>query len=275
MTRLFILCALFTLEVLLNGCKTSSNQGSSIQTSKIEDVAHNSKNSLDWAGVYSGILPCADCDGIETVVTLTKDLTYHVDTRYKGKSGSTFGIKGKFSWSQDGTRIELQGIQSGTGPIHYQVGENHLVQLDMEGKKITGPMASRYILKKGALTDSNDVSNGKEIPLVGTKWRLVELRGMAVTKTAEGKEFSYLQLDKDGKVAAYAGCNRMFGGYELQDGLRIRFTGMASTRMACPDMQTEQILGEVLDAADNYSLQGNRMTLNKAKMAPLAVFEAE
>ena len=39
------------------------------------DMAHNSQNSLDWAGVYQGILPCADCEGFDTVITLNWDET--------------------------------------------------------------------------------------------------------------------------------------------------------------------------------------------------------
>ena len=116
--------------------------------------------------------------------------------------------------------------------------------------------------------------NSQLIPLIGTKWLLVELQGQAVVNNGESKELFCLQLSQDGKVSAYAGCNRMFGGYELKEGFRIHFTDMASTRMACPDMKTEQILGEALQTSDNYSLNGNKMTLNKAKMAPLAVFEA-
>lgn len=45
--------------------------------------------------------------------------------------------------------------------------------------------------------------------------------------------------------------------------------------MACLDMKDEQVLKEVFNVADNYSLNGNRMTLNKGRMAPLAVFEAQ
>lgn len=127
----------------------------------------------------------------------------------------------------------------------------------------------------GCKTTSNKSIAVKEFPLVGTKWRLVELNGQAVVKDADSKEAPFLQLSKDLKVSAFAGCNRMTGGYELQDGLRIRFTGMVTTRMACPDMTTEQILGEVLGDADHYSLNGKRMMLNKTSMAPLAVFEAE
>ena len=140
------------------------------------------------------------------------------------------------------------------------------------GCKTTSRQA-KNIPQAGSSVAAADIS--KEIPLIGTKWRLVELQGQAVVNNVESKELFFIQLSQDGKVSAYAGCNRMFGGYEMKDGLRIRFTGMASTRMACPDMKTEQILGEVLNTSDTYSLNGKKMTLNKAKMAPLAVFEAE
>lgn len=116
--------------------------------------------------------------------------------------------------------------------------------------------------------------NSQEISLVGTKWLLVELRGQKVVNSADNKEVSFLQLTEDAKVNAYAGCNRMFGGYEMKEGLQIRFTTIASTRMACPDMKSEQVLGEVLATADNYSISGHTMTLNKGRMAPLARFEA-
>lgn len=44
--------------------------------------------------------------------------------------------------------------------------------------------------------------------------------------------------------------------------------------MACIDMEVENQFMAVLEKANNYSLNGNTMTLNKAKMAPLAIFEA-
>ena len=112
-------------------------------------------------------------------------------------------------------------------------------------------------------------------PLVGTKWILVELRGSAVVKSAKSKEFPFLLLGNDFKASAYAGCNRLFAGYELFNGSRIRFTRFASTRMACSDMKTEQILLEVLKMADTYSIKGKKMQLSKGKTVPLAKFVAE
>jgi heat shock protein HslJ len=277
MKNIFILCMLLSMGMLVGSCKTASRQQSAMQPSQTGDMAHHSNNSLDWDGVYSGTLPCADCDGIQTVVTLNKDLTYQIDTKYVGKEGGTFILKGKFAWETGGNKIVLLDIPEGSGPGYYLVWENKLIQLDLKGNVITGDLASRYVLNKEvakSLAPAAVANMG--IPLVGTRWRLVELQGAPVAKNPENKESSYLQLDKEGRFSAFAGCNRMFGGYETKEAiLRISFKGVASTMMACPDMKTEQILAEVLKIVDNYSLSGQRMTLNKARMAPLAVFEAE
>lgn len=37
---------------------------------------HTSETSLDWAGVYEGTLPCADCEGIHTLIELHEDKSY-------------------------------------------------------------------------------------------------------------------------------------------------------------------------------------------------------
>ncbi len=85
----------------------------------------------------------------------------------------------------------------------------------------------------------------------------------------------FLQLNAENRYAAFAGCNNMMGGYELkEDALRIKFTKGASTLMACTDMTIEQEFAEMIEKVDNYSLNGENMSLNKARMAPLARFKA-
>ena len=42
----------------------------------------NSRNSLDWAGTYSGVLPCSDCRGVETYLTINTNNTYEIKRRY-------------------------------------------------------------------------------------------------------------------------------------------------------------------------------------------------
>ena len=111
------------------------------------DSSHTAQNSLDWNGTYTGVLPCADCEGMETEIMLHKDSTYMLSVKYVGKKDAKiFTSEGKFTWI-DGFNIKLEGVKEGS-PATYFVGENKLTQLDMQGKKIEGSLASKYILIK-------------------------------------------------------------------------------------------------------------------------------
>lgn len=226
-------------------------------------TADNSANSLDWAGIYKGVVPCADCEGIETTITLNADKTYVLATRYMGKKQTTIEEKGSFSWNDAGVIVTLAGLKD--KPSQYHVGENKLTQLDMSGNKITGDMADKYILSKQAAITS----------ITETYWKLTELMGQSIPALKEGQKEVHIILKKqDTRITGFAGCNRINGGYELKEGSRIKFTGLISTLMACADMKTEQELLKLLPQVDNYSLNGDKLTLNKARMAPLARFEA-
>lgn len=108
--------------------------------------------------------------------------------------------------------------------------------------------------------------------ILDTRWRLVELWG----KPVEGSErfpFIYIHA-KEGRISGYGGCNSIGGAYELKVGNRVRFTNLASTMMACPDMDSEQEFFNVLSMTDNFACDGKTLALHKARMAPLARFEA-
>lgn len=108
--------------------------------------SHTSETSLDWAGTYTGVMPCADCEGIETVLTLNQDDTYSMEMTYLGKNVDPFAEKGTFKWSDDGKKVTLINDE-GTG-TQFLVGENIVTQLDGDGNLITGDMAEKFILKK-------------------------------------------------------------------------------------------------------------------------------
>ena len=46
-----------------------------------------------------------------------------------------------------------------------------------------------------------------------------------------------------------------------------------STLMACENMEVETELAKVLEQADNYTIEGDILSLNKARVAPLARFK--
>jgi copper homeostasis protein (lipoprotein) len=222
------------------------------------DNAHTSENALDWAGVYKGVLPCADCEGIQTRLMLSADGNYQLSETYLGEDSRAFQSKGEFEWLDDGLRIRLLGSTSAPGL--YQVGENQLFHLDQDGHRISGELASAYRLAKRI---------GSEI--VGVKWQLTELMGQQIADTQKPV---YFTIDADMQVTGFAGCNRFFGKVALEQGQRLAFDKMASTMMACPALQQEGKLLKALEMADNYSLHQGSLSLNKARMAPLARFTA-
>jgi heat shock protein HslJ len=108
-----------------------------------------------------------------------------------------------------------------------------------------------------------------------TSWKLIELMGKPVVLSENNKKDIYIILKKEENgVLGFSGCNTIMGKYELKEGYRITFSAMASTMMVCPDLAIEIEFNKMLGTVDNYSLNGTTMTLNKAKMAPMARFEA-
>lgn len=243
--------------LLLTGCNSNKKNTETSNEPQIAD-SHTSENSLDWNGTYQGVLPCADCGGIKTTITLNKDLTYTVKDEYLGKKDGVFEEKGTFKWSDDGQKITLS--EAGRNP--YFVGENTLTQLDGSGNKIEGDLESLYILEK---------LSTKEIAFTDTKWKLVTLFGKDIHDSKAFISFA----TEDNRFFGNNSCNNFNGSFEVKNGSQLKLSEAATTMMACPDMTTESQFMEVLNTADNFSLSGKRMTLNKARMAPLAVFEAE
>lgn len=229
---------------------------------------HNSQIALDWQGTYTGTVPCADCEGIETKLSLHEDQTYLMQTTYLGKDEQIFEQEGTFTWNAEGSTIILNGMED--GPAQYFVGENTLTQLDRSGQRISGELAQNYVLMK---SNTNSGESSSDLYITDTRWKLVELMGKPVDSLVNGKAPFILFSSAEQRIQANGGCNNISGSYELKEGNRIAFSKMISTKMACQDMEVEDRLIKVLETADNYSLKGNQMTLNRARMAPLARFE--
>lgn len=244
-----------------NSDKKQTTQDSEIESTEMNMpiTGNNSQNALDWDGVYQGTIPCADCEGIATVIILNQNLSYMHKTKYLGKNDSIYENSGLFKWDASGSNITLTNTDNTS--VQFKVVENQLFMLDQKGNRITGDLAEKYILKK------DDVQISEKY------WKLVELNGQPVT-TEEGNREAFLILkEKDNRAHGNGGCNTFNGGYELTEGNRIKFTSMATTLMACINMETEQQFMKVLEMVDNYNLTETTLILNKARMAPLARFE--
>lgn len=265
------LCALAVILALSCGCNPGENppeDAASAKSPEPEAAAmshdgHSSRNSLDWAGTYSSVIPCADCPGIRMTVTLRADGSFERRMVYLERSVAPQVDAGQFSWNAAGGTVTLQ--ESDGAGQQYKVGENTLTHLDQDGQPITGDMASLYVLHKHV----------HDPAIEDREWKLTEFRGKPVD-TGSASRLPSLRLDAENAVASgNASCNSFSGPYAIKTGNRLRFDdNLAMTMMACPDMSMEQQFLEVLREADNYSIADGVLSLNRARMAPLARFEA-
>jgi heat shock protein HslJ len=103
--------------------------------------------------------------------------------------------------------------------------------------------------------------------LEGTEWRLVDIGGQPSPAGADSTRHPGFTLLAEGrKVQGSAGCNRMTGTYQL-DGQKLKFGPLATTRMACPAMQTETAFLKALEATTRYEVSGSSLTLYGADTA--------
>lgn len=260
---------LLLIPIVLLSIMASSCNKNTVAVTASESLAtsENSMNSLDWAGRYSGTLPCADCEGMATTLVLYSDLTYRLSLVYLGKNAEKFTSKGSFSWDENGSIVTLKGIEN--VPHKFKVGENQLIQLDMEGKIIEGASAGKAVLQKWPEALEEQLSS-----LDGKKFYLTELMGEDVPKQNRAP-FITFDIDEM-KVSGNNSCNGYFGSFEVAPLNKIHFGQLGSTLMACPDNKDlDRRFMEVLEMADNFYLKDGELILNKAKMAPLARFKAE
>ncbi|MDN3203992.1 copper resistance protein NlpE [Algoriphagus sediminis] len=143
---------LFGILLVATACDTQTEvktetEEVSPSTEQPKYIGDNSHVSLDWNGTYKGTLPCADCEGIETILTLNNDETYLLKSIYLGRNDALEQeLSGPFEWDETGSIITL--IHMGKTEGKYKVGENRLWFLDQSGEIITGDLADYYILTK-------------------------------------------------------------------------------------------------------------------------------
>lgn len=251
--------SLFILLIaLLYGCESDGGETSSVT---MQPDMHNSMIALDWVGAYHGVVPCADCEGIDTKIILTDNFTYHFEQIYLGRSDQVFISEGTFFWSEDGSRIQLNNLINNQTSGTYQVGENLLFQLDIDGYKIEGDLTEHYVLTK-MIDDLSDF-----------EWELIELKGTIINFGGERQHSAFLHfISGENRVSGNGGCNQFNGTYIIKSGNRVTFSDVESTKMTCEHMEIEYQLFEALKRADNYTLHHDTLSLNQSDRMNLARF---
>lgn len=127
---------------------------------------------------------------------------------------------------------------------------------------IKHPMQARVSLPDGRfLAGCCRIPQGKAGPaLEGPTWKLTAVKGIDVD-LANAKQPVTARFE-GGRVQAFAGCNRIMGGYKL-DAERLVIESLATTMMACPEpaMRVENALTPALGGSFRVALAQGSLTL--------------
>lgn len=102
-------------------------------------------------------------------------------------------------------------------------------------------------------------AQGAETPeLKGSSWTLSEIPGVELEATPKPVT---LNFGEEQKVGGHAGCNG-FGGTYVQDGDKLNFSELISTKMACmPGLKTENAFLDALHHTDGFIIRNDQLEL--------------
>jgi heat shock protein HslJ/uncharacterized lipoprotein NlpE involved in copper resistance len=160
------------LLILFYSCSTKTSE------TTLEDTAPE----LVIHGVYEGVLPCADCEGIEYHIQLDSDYTYKSFNRYIGRGNRIELEDGNWEWFDD-TVIIVHNAKQDTK--YFSVHAKSIRMLDREGRWFGTEHEEKYTLN--LLPGVTDVT---ELPIAVQHSRVYEnlfLTGFDGVAFSEGK----------------------------------------------------------------------------------------
>jgi len=240
----------YVLLVLVAACvvacnnNTTADRPTTVAASDAPVVdMHNSRNSLDWSGTYEGVLPCEDCAGVHTRLTLDQDSTFEIVTRRLLRDAVPSAGRGQFEWQADGKTIVLDAAGE---ERRFAVGEGRLVLRQAEE---AGHDPGAVLLQLFA--DERGAGQSPAEQLQDHRWTLVDATDAAnnrIDALFPDPERAFRFNFAESRLHAQGGCNGVRGGFRIGADGKLEVTGMMSTRMACPEplMQADATLARLL-----------------------------
>lgn len=143
--NLFLLLLMVAVVACSGGTKKQQvAEEEGIESVDIVDDGHYAENSLDYWGVYKGILPAADGPGIETTLVINDDDTFNLTSVYVDRD-TTIEEKGTYTLEKGYMTLSFGGDQEAQ---YYFIGENRATRLNADKEFIAGELADQYVLNK-------------------------------------------------------------------------------------------------------------------------------
>ena len=129
-----LLLLLLALPLLLAACQTPSTPATDATDSNAVVDSHTAENALDWPGRYAGLLPCADCEGIQTQLTLNADKTYVLEEHYVKNGRALHPSKGTGRFQFDAKKPSLIRLENTSPTRVYFIGEGYAEARDAQSR---------------------------------------------------------------------------------------------------------------------------------------------
>ena len=149
LNRFFLLLCLLAV---ISGCSSSGKKDDDVIVRPVKRsdsaVVENARQTVQWPGTYQGILPCASCEGVATMIVLNPDMTYTTRTRMLGIDDKDRTGEGRFEWLPDNSHIAIDS--EGQRKI-FRVHPDHLEMRLPNGEQIPTANPEAFQLMKDAV----------------------------------------------------------------------------------------------------------------------------
>ena len=139
------------LAIFLGGCTTFGLGGGgdtpppAVNSPSAQQPPAANNNNAAFLGTYNGVLPCADCDGLQISLTLTGG-NYTIQSTKLGKKPEDHTASGLYRYTTDKKHLQLDNNASN---LTFMVGDSFLEVRLPDGSKGERPLPDdNYRLKR-------------------------------------------------------------------------------------------------------------------------------
>ncbi len=221
---------------------------------------HTSQISLDWSGVYEGVVVCQDAPGTVTRLELGRDGSFELSRRALVRGATPNTATGRFTWQPDGNHIVLDAAGDAQG---FAIGEERVIVLESDRCR---PDAAGVTLAKLAPVPP-DARTGMAEMLEDHRWTLTaatDAGNQPLASLFPAADRPFVFGFAGSRLTVDGGCNGLRGSFQLGADDVLTPGRLASTMMACepPLMAAETALAGVLATPLELALvQGPEPTL--------------
>ena len=210
------------------------------------------------------------------IMAMAKQKTIHINSEKQDCIGYDNKKTKCLEYKEVGVDSIWQFVQQNIKGFKFQRGFTYTLLIDETESFVKKEMSSyvKWKLLK--------VLKKKKVPVVKAGELVGSYKGIAgdwqFTKMASGDsafvgfQQEFISFDDAAmRVNGKAPCNRFFGSFTLE-GNNIKFGSLGSTMMACPALETENMMMKAFETVNRWRQKGNKLLLQKDGVT---VFELE